>query len=204
MLVRCEQEAKNLRVCFSRPAGERVEQQKHKDPSQQTAEQVEGSRADAHGDEEEFSFRAENRQRPRNRSIDCIHPPAACHAFLLREYLDSTHSHGKSQARKLTAAMAMPTPKRTPASTRLEPPSPKANVRPDTTMATKERPRAMVLVKACCSTLTAFSHGELPDTCAKPGTARTSPAAATSSSLNAFLNRRAFFQWGLILRPPPC
>src|SRR5260221_12705212 len=35
-------------------------------------------------------------------------------------------------------------------------------VRPATTMATSERPRAMVLVKACCSTLTAFSHGEVP------------------------------------------
>src|SRR5260370_34977169 len=33
---------------------------------------------------------------------------------------------------------------------------------PASTMATRERPRAMVLVKACCSTLTAFSHGEVP------------------------------------------
>jgi hypothetical protein len=38
----------------------------------------------------------------------------------------------------------------------------KAKVRPATTMATSERPRAMVLVKACCSTLTAFSQGEAP------------------------------------------
>ena len=56
---------------------------------------------------------------------------------------------GKSHDRKFTAAMAMPTPKSTPASTRFEPPSPKAKVRPATTMATSERPRAMVLVKAC-------------------------------------------------------
>src|SRR2546429_692310 len=133
---------------------DRVEQHKHKDPSQQTAEQVEGSRADAHGEEKELSFRAENRQRPRDRSIDRIHTLAACHAPLPREYLKPLPTHGKSQARKLTAAMAMPTPKSTPASTRFEPPSPKANVRPDTTMATKERPRAMVLVNAACSTLT--------------------------------------------------
>ena len=56
----------------------------------------------------------------------------------------------------------MPTPNRTPASTRFEPPSPKANVRPATTIATSESPRAMVLVKAVIKTLTAFSQGELP------------------------------------------
>src|SRR5580700_7164691 len=78
---------------------------------------------------------------------------------------------GKSHARKFTAAMAMPTPKRTPASTRFEPPSPKANVSPATTIATSERPRAMVLVNAVINTLTAFSHGELPP-CANAGAAR--------------------------------
>ena len=36
----------------------------------------------------------------------------------------------------------------------------KAKVNPETTMATKERPRAMVVVKACCRTLAAFSQGE--------------------------------------------
>jgi hypothetical protein len=63
---------------------------------------------------------------------------------------------------KFTAAMAIPTPKRTPASTRFEPPSPNAKVRPETTMATSERPRAMVLVNEVCRTLTALSQGELP------------------------------------------
>lgn len=65
----------------------------------------------------------------------------------------------------------MPTPKRTPARTRFEPPSPKANVRPATTMATRERPRAMVLVNAVCRTFTAFSQGEAP-AWAKAGAAR--------------------------------
>src|SRR5208282_4575531 len=80
---------------------------------------------------------------------------------------------GKSHDRKFTAAMAIPTPKSTPASTRFGPPSPKAKVRPATTMATRERPRAMVLVKAVWSTLTAFSHGEVP-VWAKAGAARKS------------------------------
>src|ERR1700722_185964 len=71
-------------------------------------------------------------------------------------------TQGNSHAMKFTAAMAMPTPKSTPASTRFEPPSPKAKVRPDTTIATSESPRAMVLVNAVWSTLTAFSHGEVP------------------------------------------
>jgi hypothetical protein len=77
--------------------------------------------------------------------------------------------------------MAMPTPKRTPASTRFDPPSPKAKVRPATTMATSERPRAMVLVKACCSTLTAFSQGEVP-VCARAGAARISVKAIMRNS----------------------
>jgi hypothetical protein len=37
---------------------------------------------------------------------------------------------------------------------------PKAKVNPETTIATRERPRAIVLVKACCKTPTAFSQGE--------------------------------------------
>src|SRR5580704_9957535 len=78
---------------------------------------------------------------------------------------------GKSHARKFTAAMAIPTPKSTPASTRFDPPSPKAKVSPATTIATSERPRAMVLVKAVSKTLTAFSQGELPP-CANAGAAR--------------------------------
>ena len=36
-----------------------------------------------------------------------------------------------------------------------------AKVSPDTTMATRDSPRAIVLVNACWRTLTAFSHGEL-------------------------------------------
>jgi len=68
----------------------------------------------------------------------------------------------KSQARKLTAAMAIPTPKSTPARTRFEPPSPNAKVKPATTIETSERPRAIVVVNACIKTLTAFSQGDAP------------------------------------------
>src|SRR6266446_5862728 len=105
--------------------------------------------------------------------------------------------HGKSQAMKLTAAVATPTPKRTPASTRFEPPSPKAKVRPDTTIATRERPRAMVLVNACCRTLTAFSQGEAP--WAKAGAANNRLRAATVNCRNTFLKRRSLLKSGLIL-----
>src|SRR6185436_16632717 len=55
----------------------------------------------------------------------------------------------------------------------------KAKVNPDTTMATSDRPRAMVVVKACCRTLVAFSQGEFA--WAKTGSAR---ASATSARLN--------------------
>src|SRR5579872_6042340 len=108
---------------------------------------------------------------------------------------------GNSQARKFTAAIAMPTPKRTPASTLFEPPSPKANVKPETTIATRDNPRAMVLVNAVSSTLTAFSQGELP-ACAKAGAARIKPVAATSRYCDCLLNLRAFLQRFLIFCVP--
>ena len=73
---------------------------------------------------------------------------------------------GKSQDRKFAAAMAIPTPKSTLASTRFEAPSPKAKVSPATTIATRDSPRAIVLVNACCRRLTAFSQGDWPPTCA--------------------------------------
>src|SRR5260370_34373480 len=59
-----------------------------------------------------------------------------------------------------TAPIAMPTPKTIPASMRLESPSPKANMSPPTTMATRLKPLAIGLVRAACRTLTAFYHGE--------------------------------------------
>src|ERR1700691_3352794 len=111
---------------------------------------------------------------------------------------------GKSQARKFTAAMAMPTPKSTPASTRFEPPSPKAKVRPATTMATSERPRAMVLVKAVIKTLTAFSQGEVP--CANAGAARSSVKPRVTRGERSQEVRRYFernrFMFGLSLSRP--
>src|ERR1700737_1646109 len=85
----------------------------------------------------------------------------------------------------------MPTPKSTPARTRLEPPSPKAKVRPETTMATSESPRAMVLVNACCSTFTAFSQGELA--CAKAGAAMTSPKSRKGTPRSERIRRRMMF-----------
>src|SRR5437773_12579459 len=81
---------------------------------------------------------------------------------------------------KLTAPIAIPTPKTMPASRRLEPPSPKANVTPPTTIETRLRPRAIGPVKLVMSTLTAFSHGEA---CAKlhAGTRTIAANAMTSA-----------------------
>src|SRR6267378_3129526 len=95
---------------------------------------------------------------------------------------------------KFTAAMAMPTPKSTPARTRFEPPSPNAKVNPDTTIATRERPRAIVLVNAVIKTLTAFSQGELPVACAKAGAARSRPTATARACRETALSRIAFCQ----------
>ena|ERR1700693_377197 len=57
-----------------------------------------------------------------------------------------SHS-GKSQLRKLTAAIAMPMPNTIPANTRLFPPSLKANIKLPTTMATRLRSLAIGLVR---------------------------------------------------------
>src|SRR6266851_4364325 len=112
-------------------------------------------------------------------------------------------AQGNSQARKLTAAMAMPTPKRTPARTRLEPPSPKAKVKPATTIETRERPRAIVVVNACIKTLTAFSHGEPPAAWANAADARISEQEnvtnASRSHRETELFRRIFFIGGEFL-----
>src|SRR6266568_3043918 len=109
---------------------------------------------------------------------------------------------GKSHDRKFTAAMAIPTPKSTPASTRFEPPSPKAKVRPATTMATSERPRAMVLVKACCSTLTAFSHGEVP-VWPKAGAARNKATRAVVGNRKRNVDERKRLQRDMFTSTPP-
>src|SRR5579872_4783342 len=104
---------------------------------------------------------------------------------------------------KLTAAMAMPTPKSTPARIRFDPPSPKAKVKPATTMETSERPRAMVVVNACISTLTAFSQGDAPGAWANAAVARMSDAEkaknAGRSQRETNLFRRNFFIGGEFL-----
>lgn len=69
--------------------------------------------------------------------------------------------------------MAIPTPKRIPAINRFEAPSPKANVSPPTTIATRAKPRAMVVVNAVINTFTAFSQGEAPAAWAYAGAAST-------------------------------
>src|SRR5258707_7463542 len=72
-------------------------------------------------------------------------------------------------------------------------------VAPETTMATSESPRAMVLVKACCNTLTAFSHGELD--WASTGPARTS-ATRNVAAPRAQLKRPKKLRILVFIEPP--
>src|SRR6266566_7665025 len=117
--------------------------------------------------------------------MDRVYSPDLLHGLFSR-WLGSIPYPGNNQAMKFTAAMAMPTPKRTPASTRFEPPSPKAKVKPASTIATRERPRAIVLVNACMRTLTAFSQGE--PVCANKGATRIRPAARTARFRAVYLS----------------
>src|SRR5580700_1603612 len=75
----------------------------------------------------------------------------------------------------------------------------KAKVRPATTIATSERPRAIVLVKAVWSTLTAFSHGEAP-AWARTGDASTSKAIKTSAGRRARRKHSGYLGVGFMKR----
>ncbi len=113
--------------------------------------------AKAHSKEEELWLGSEDRQWPGQRPMCSVDSSGFRYASPCRPPVFQVP--GKSQDRKFTAAMAILTPKSTPASTRFEPPSPNAKVSPATTIATKDSPRAIVLVNACCRTLTAFPKG---------------------------------------------
>src|SRR6185437_5804609 len=134
-------------------------------------------------------------------AIDRVNSSCVRHVRAVRRKL--VQAPGKSHARKLTAAMAMPTPNSTPARIRFDPPSPKAKVKPATTMETSERPRAMVVVNACIKTLTAFSHGEPPAAWANAADAEISEnetmGNARRSQREANLYRRSFFIAGKFL-----
>lgn len=75
----------------------------------------------------------------------------------------------------------------------------KAKVRPATTIATSERPRAIVLVKAVWSALTAFSHGEVP-VCASAGHASTSKAIESSAGRRASRKHSGYLGVGFMKR----
>jgi hypothetical protein len=78
----------------------------------------------------------------------------------------------------------------------------KANVRPATTIATSESPRAIVLVKAVIKTLTAFSQGELPP-CAKVGAARKRPMAAVARKRERMARGRSRLHKNIFTRMSP-
>src|SRR5258708_4269903 len=69
-------------------------------------------------------------------------------------------------------------------------------------MATSERPRAMVLVKACCSTLTAFSQGEAP-VWPKAGAARNRATTAVLRNRKRNIDERKHLQPDMFTDMPP-
>jgi hypothetical protein len=98
-----------------------------------------GGGAKAHGEEEEeLPLGSEDRQWPGQRPMHSVDSSGFRYASPCRTPVFQVP--GKSQDRKFAAAMAIPTPKSTPASTRFEPPSPKAQVSPATTIATRDSP----------------------------------------------------------------
>jgi hypothetical protein len=165
-----EDKTQDLRVSFRGPPGGKVQKKEHQDAAQQARKHVERRCAHAHGEEEELPLCAKDGEWAMEGPIHGVDSSLFGHAAVgSKRELD--YEVGNSQARKLTAAMAMPTPKSTPARTRFEPPSPKAKVKPATTMATSERPRAISVVNAVIKTVTAFSQGDVPVVWAKAAVA---------------------------------
>src|SRR5579859_609913 len=97
--------------------------------------------------------------------------------------------YGNSQDMKFTSPTAMPTPKITPDKVRLAAPSPKANIRPPTTLATSAKPVAIGPVKAVCNACTACVHGDVVD-CAKTSSASEVQAA----NVNATFRKTCLFR----------
>src|ERR1700678_103374 len=66
---RGQQQSQNLRIGGGGPAGDAVEQQEHQQTTQKTAEQVERSCANAHGEEKQLPFRSQDGEWPGHRAM---------------------------------------------------------------------------------------------------------------------------------------
>src|ERR1700722_10976290 len=76
-----EQKPQDLRVCFGRPMGKKIKQEEYQHSAEQASEQVEGGGAETHGEEEKFPFRSEDRERPRQRSMNGVDTAGICHGL---------------------------------------------------------------------------------------------------------------------------
>src|SRR5712691_4406741 len=141
-----EQDAQNLRIGHRGPSREEVERDKHHKPAQQAAEEIERGPADDERKEKQLPLGAPDRERLVDGLVDRVKTGFVGHKHVLLGC--AITAQGQSQLMKLTAPIAMPMPKTIPASILFDSPSPKANMRPPTTMATRLKPRAIGPVKA--------------------------------------------------------
>src|SRR4029077_12029239 len=83
---RSEEQLQNLRIRLRGPAGDEEEQKKHENTAGQAVEQIEGARANAHGEKKQLPLRAENSEWPQQRAMHQVDPSWARHTclFLLR------------------------------------------------------------------------------------------------------------------------
>jgi hypothetical protein len=77
-----QEKSQDLWIRLGSPASHEVEQQEHKQPTEQAVEQVEGGRAQAHGEEKELSLGPEDRQRPGKRAMDPVDSSSFRHLLL--------------------------------------------------------------------------------------------------------------------------
>src|ERR1700731_3033180 len=81
-LCRSEEQLQNLRVRLRGPTGEEEKQEKHEKTAGQAAEQIEGARANAHGEKKQLPLRSENGEWPRQRAMHQVDPFWARHKWL--------------------------------------------------------------------------------------------------------------------------
>jgi hypothetical protein len=117
-----QQKTQDLRVGLGGPTSEKVQQQKHQQPSEQAIEQIEGRGTEAHGEKEELSFGPEDREGPGKRTMHSIDASWFRHLLLHWDREESIagkkpreeihrgdgHSHAEEHAREHTLRSAFP------------------------------------------------------------------------------------------------
>jgi hypothetical protein len=117
-----QKKTQDLGIGLGGPTSEKVQQEKHQQPSEQAIEQIEGGGTEAHGEKEELSFGPEDCEGPRKRTMHSVDASWFRHLFLHWDHEESIagkkprkeihrgdgHSHAEENAGEHTLRSAFP------------------------------------------------------------------------------------------------